>query len=117
MKFPTTGDLVAAARQSFSITTGCSENILNVYDEKKGNPKLLQMELTPTNVNKIVQKENQAALNGEIKTFADRVAKIATPFRLLMAHGAAQLLVTSQQGHFCKNEYARAALFEITGLF
>lgn len=110
MMKPTTGDLVSAATQIFSVTTGSSENILNVYDKKKGNPTLLQMKLTPENVSKIVDLENKAAVTGTSKTFADRAAKIATPLRPFIAHAAAQLLVTAQSGYFSNNEYAEEAL-------
>ncbi len=112
-----TNALVSLATQVFSSTTGCSENILNVYDKHKGNPKLLDLPLTPTNVQRIVQAENVAALNGPSKRLADRLAKAATPFRSILAHGAAQQLVTSREGHFADNEYSRAALEGLTTLF
>lgn len=104
-----TGDLVSLATGFFGATTGCSENVLSVYRKKSGNPKLLGLSLIPTNVDLIVNKENEASINLPAKSLADRAAKVATPLRRIIAHGASSMMVTGQEGFNSNNPYSREA--------
>ena len=108
--FSTTGSLVTEATVFFGHTTGCSQNVLNTYDARAGgDPRLLDLPLTPGNVCFIVNKENLSA-KAPCRTLADRAARYATPFRRFIAHAAAQLLVISNEGFLSKNAYSRAAV-------
>ena len=109
-----TGDLVRAATSFFNSTTGCSENILNVYKKDVGDPNLLNLPLTPKNVNLIVSKENEASLTGPGKTMADRIATIATPVRRVVAHGISSLMITGREGFHSDNPYSFEAKLGLT---
>ena len=104
-----TGDLVSLAVSVFGATTGCSDNVFSVYCEERGNPKLLGLALTPTNVDLIVNKENEASIKLPAKSIADRAAKLATPIRRFIAHGASSIMVTGEDGFHSNNPYSKEA--------
>ena len=109
-----TGDLIRVATIFFGSTTGCSENVLSVYQKDVGDPKLLELPLIPKNVNKIVDKENEASLKGPGKSMADRIARIATPVRRVVAHGVSSLMITGREGFHSDNPYSFEAKLGLT---
>ena len=109
-----TGDLIRVATNFFGSTTGCPENVLSVYKKDGGNPDLLILPLTPKNVGLIVSKENEASLAGPGKTMADRIAKVATPVRRVVAHSVSSLMITSWEGFHSDNPYSFEARLGLT---
>ena len=67
--------------------------INNMYHEHGAD--LSKLEITPKNINKLVDLENKASINGAKRSL---LGFGATPFRRILAHGVASLVQSTRTG-------------------